>query len=432
MGNVFEFPLKQHIGNKAAACVVKGDVIHRGQLLALQGDGLGCNIFSSVSGKVLEITDESVSVEADEKQTTDYIPLKSEEPLDLIKEAGLVGLGGAGFPTYAKFAKPFEKGGNVIINAAECEPILGHNIKRIEDNPKQLIRGLEIAMDISNAKHGYIAIKECHKAAIEALKNVNTNSKIIIKSLEDIYPMGEERAVIREVLEKLLPVTALPLEAEAIVINAETACRIQEAVDLKKPLIDKDLTVAGKIKGCEAKVKIQTFLDIPLGKKVSDVFEMAGGLSKEYGELIMGGPFTGKRTNLEKPIIKTTGGLIASECFMKGPEKIGLLVCACGANKERMEQLAKSLGSEVVGVEYCKQAMEVNGTRKCENPGKCPGQVAKVMSLKKAGAQGLLISNCTDCSNTVMSCAPQLGLPVYHCTDQALRAVNHKLIRKIK
>ena len=91
MGNVFEFPLKQHIGNKAAACVVKGDVIHRGQLLALQGDGLGCNIFSSVSGKVLEITDESVSVEADEKQTTDYIPLKSEEPLDLIKEAGLVG-----------------------------------------------------------------------------------------------------------------------------------------------------------------------------------------------------------------------------------------------------------------------------------------------------------------------------------------------------
>lgn len=432
MGNVFVFPLKQHIGNKAAACVVKGDVIHRGQLLALQGDGLGCNIFSSVSGKVLEITDESVSVESDEKQTTDYIPLKSEEPLDLIKEAGLVGLGGAGFPTYAKFANPFEKGGNVIINAAECEPILGHNIKRIEDNPKQLIRGLEIAMDISNAEHGYIAIKECHKAAIEALKNVNTNSKIIIKSLEDIYPMGEERAVIREVLGKLLPVTALPLEADAIVINAETACRIQEAVDLKKPLIDKDLTVAGKIKGCEAEVKIQTFLDIPLGKKVSDVFEMAGGLSKEYGELIMGGPFTGKRTNLENPIIKTTGGLIASECFMKGPEKIGLLVCACGANKERMEQLAKSLGSEVVGVEYCKQAMEVNGTRKCENPGKCPGQVAKVMSLKKAGAQGLLISNCTDCSNTVMSCAPQLGLPVYHCTDQALRAVNHKLIRKIK
>ena len=146
----------------------------------------------------------------------------------------------------------------------------------------------------------------------------------------------------------------------------------------------------------------------------------------------MGGPFTGKRTYIDKPVIKTTGGLIAAECFPKGPEKIGILVCACGANKERLEEIAKSLGSEVVGCEYCKQAKQVKDTRKCENPGKCPGQVQKVMALKKAGAQAVLISNCTDCSNTVMSCAPQLKLPVYHCTDGALRAVNEKLVRKIK
>ena len=157
---------------------------------------------------------------------------------------------------------------------------------------------------------------------------------------------------------------------------------------------------------------------------------MAGGVTKDYGELIMGGPFTGKRTTMDSPIVKTTGGLIASECFMKGPSKIGILVCACGADKERLCEIAESMGSKVAGVEYCKQAIEVKGSRKCENPGKCPGQVQKVMALKKAGAQAVLISNCTDCSNTVMSCAPKLGLPVYHCTDGALRAVNHKLIRK--
>ena len=432
MNNIFEFPLKQHIGNKAAACVVKGDVIHRGQPLALQGDGLGCNIFSSVSGRVMEVTDETIVLEADKEQGKEYVPLKSKTPIELIKEAGIVGLGGAGFPTYAKFSKPFETGGNVIINAAECEPILSHNIRRIEEKPEQLLRGLEIAMEIANAKSGYIAIKEYHSKAIEAITKINDNPNIKITTLEDIYPMGEERAVIREVLGKLLPVTALPLEAEAIVINAETACRIQEAVELKKPLIDKDMTVAGKLNGCDEEAKILTFLDVPLGKRVEDVFQMAGGLSGDYGELIMGGPFTGKRTSLESPVLKTTGGLIASECFFKGPEKIGLLVCACGADKTRMEQLAQSLGSEVVGVEYCKQAIEVKEARKCENPGRCPGQVAKVMNLKKAGAQALLISNCTDCSNTVMSCAPQLKLPVYHCTDQALRSVNHKLIRKIK
>lgn len=83
-------------------------------------------------------------------------------------------------------------------------------------------------------------------------------------------------------------------------------------------------------------------------------------------------------------------------------------------------------------MEYCKQAKEVKGTRKCENPGHCPGQVQKVMALKKAGAQAVLVSNCTDCTNTVMSCAPQLGLPVYHCTDGALRSVNYKMIRRFK
>jgi hypothetical protein len=146
----------------------------------------------------------------------------------------------------------------------------------------------------------------------------------------------------------------------------------------------------------------------------------------------MGGPFTGKRTSLQEPVIKTTGGLIATECFLKGPKKIGLLVCACGGDKARLEQIAQSMGCEVAGVEYCKQAKEVKGTRKCENPGRCPGQVQKVMALKKAGAEAVLISNCTDCSNTVMSCAPKMGLPVYHCTDGALRAVNIPLVRAIK
>lgn len=433
MGQLYEFPLKQHIGGQAVPVVVKDDRITRGQLLAFQGENtLGANIFSSVSGTVDAVTDTSIFVEADDVQPKDFVPLTKEDPLELLKESGIVGLGGAGFPTYAKFSKPFKEDGTVIINAAECEPILSHNIARIEKFPEQLLRGLTIAMEIANAANGVIAIKKYHTEAIRKLKETNTDTRIRIVELQDIYPMGEERAVIREVFGTILPVTSLPLEADAIVINAETACRIQEAVDLKKPFIDKDMTVAGKIAENEQDKLIQVFLDVPLGTSVSDMFQKAGGAADGYGELIMGGPFTGKRTKMDAPVIKTTGGLIAAECFPKGPEKIGLLVCACGADKERLAQLAESLGSQVVGCEYCKQAVEVKNTRKCENPGKCPGQVQKIMALKKAGAQAVLISNCTDCSNTVMSCAPKLGLPVYHCTDGALRAVNHKLIRKFK
>ena len=430
MKRIFRFPLKQNIGAKAAPTVVEGDKIVRGQLLAsVRKDELGANLFSSVSGSIIGIDENEIRVRADKTQTDEYRKLSESEPLELIREAGIVGLGGAGFPTYYKLKKPFETEGIVIVNAAECEPVLGHNIAAIEKNPQKLIRGLQIVMDIVHSAKGVIAIKEVHTQAVARLRETLDDDRIRIALLPDMYPMGEERAVIREVTGTLLGVETLPLDADAIVINAETACRIEEAVDLKKPLIDKDLTVAGKLKGNKDLIRI--FENVPIGISIQEVFDMAGGLADGYGEIIMGGPFTGKRVQPDDPVVKTTGGLIAAECFMKGPEKMGLLVCACGSGSERLEEIAQSMGSEVVGVEYCKQAHHVKNSLKCENPGKCPGQVQKVMALKKAGAQALLISNCTDCTNTVMSCAPKMGLPVFHCTDGALRAVNHKLIRKI-
>lgn len=426
----FIFPLQQHIGAPATPSVRVGDDVKRGQLLAAKAEGkLGSNIFSSVNGKVTAVTDVAVTIDADDVQPKDYVTLTQTEPLKLIEEAGLVGLGGAGFPTYVKLGSKLNPGGVVIANASECEPILSHNIKRIEEMPEQLIRGLHIAMDIVGADKGVIAIKGYHTEAIEALRKALDDSSIDLHLLPNIYPVGDERAIIREVLDNLLDVEQLPLAANAIVINAETVCRVQEAVDLKKPLIDKDLTVAGKNAG----ENIQVFRDVPLGRLVSEVIDRAGGITEEYGELIMGGPFMGKRTYPEEPIVKTTGGILVTQDFMRGPKKIGLLVCACGANQERLEQIAASMGAEVTDVEFCKQAkLMKNGTRKCENPGHCPGQVQKVMAIKKSGADAILISNCTDCSNTVMSCAPQLKLPVYHCTDGALRAVNHKLIRRMK
>lgn len=444
--STYQFPLKQGIGGPSVPVVAAGDRVLRGQMIAEKAaKGPGSSIHSSVTGTVKEVTETSIFIDPDAEQSADYLPLKEGTPLEMVQASGLVGLGGAGFPTWMKLAKPLEKGGMVIVNAAECEPILSHNIDAIEKDPASLVRGLEIAMEIAQAEKGVIAIKKKHTEAVEALEKELNRSASLSESLaggcsllhpnvslhllRDMYPMGEERAIIREVTGKLLPVTSIPLDANIIVINAETAMRMHEAVDLKKPLIDKDLTVAGKID--HNKNLIQIFHDVPIGTPVADMFEKAGGASPDAGELIMGGPFTGKRTSMDAPVVKTTGGLIAAECFPRMPEKIGLLVCACGASEERMREIAASCGAEVVDVEFCKQAIPVKNARKCENPGKCPGQVAKVLAMKKAGAQTILIGNCTDCSNTVMSCAPQMGLPVYHTTDGALRAVNGKLVRKI-
>lgn len=418
--------------------VVKGDTVRRGELIASKPEnGIGANIFSSVSGTVVSVDEKSIIVSESDTDFSQYETLKSETSNKLVEESGIVGLGGAGFPTYVKLSTKLSEQGMLIINAAECEPILSHNISRIEESPSLLIEGAVIAADILSVVHIVIGIKSIHRTAAESLKKAieffnSTDSgkhKIEIKLLDDIYPMGEERALIREIKNVILPPGALPSDADAVVMNAETVYRIYEAVKLKKPFIDKDLTVAGKL-GKNADIRV--LKDVPLGKSVEDVIETAGGLGNDYGELIMGGPFTGKRTMLSSPIVKTTGGLIAAEEFIGFPDNIGILVCACGADEERLREIAYSMKSTVVGVEYCKQAHKTGCAYKCENPGHCPGQAGKIIALKRAGAKAVLVSNCTDCTNTVMSCAPNLGLKVFHCTDGALRSVNHKLIRRMK
>ena len=439
MGVQYRFPLKQHIGSSGIPVVQKGSVVKRGQMIAKKPEGqLGVNMFSSINGTVCDVTEKEIIIEATQTDFSKFELLTKTTPRELVEESGLVGLGGAGFPTWMKLGTKLGPEGMLIINAAECEPILSHNIVRIEKEPDRLLESMKLIMELLSITKGVIAIKGIHSEAVRTLRQAgerfaqqkaNAGCTIQIKELENLYPMGEERAIIREVKGVLLSVDALPSEADTVVLNAETAFRVYDAVVEKKPLIDKDMTVAGKLSKNAA---TRVLMDVPLGNPVSEVFQMAGGLGAEYGELIMGGPFTGKRTSLEAPVVKTTGGLIATEEFMKGPETIGLLVCACGADKNRLEELAESMGSTVAGVEYCKQAHEKGSTLKCENPGHCPGQVEKILKLKKAGAQAVLISNCTDCTNTVMSCAPNLKLPVYHCTDGALRAVNKKLIRKMK
>lgn len=432
MQKYFRYPLKQHIGAPGKPCVACKEHVALGQLIASVPEGkLGANLHAGVSGIVSKVTETEIEILADEKQSKDFIPIEGSSISELVKAAGIVGMGGAGFPTYAKLGTKLSPGGTVIANAAECEPILSHNIARIEKEPEKIISGLKYAMEATGAEKGIIAIKSKHTEAVRALRGVLAleSSTIEIHPLPDLYPMGEERAIIRETLGILLGTDKLPSEANAVVLNVETLCRITEAIELKKPSITKDVTVAGRING----ETVKTFFDIPTGTSVETMLELAGGASAEYGELIMGGPFTGKRTSLDAPITKTSGGVIAAMPFLKEKRPLGLLVCACGANRERLEQIAESMGAEIADVECCKQAEKTKGgALKCQNPGCCPGQAERVLRLKKAGARALLISNCTDCTNTVMTIAPKLGLPVYHCTDGALRSVNLHLIRKMK
>lgn len=238
--------------------------------------------------------------------------------------------------------------------------------------------------------------------------------------------MGEERAIIRETLNTLLKVDELPSAAGAVIINAETVSRIAEAVDERRPVISKNLTLAGgPFRGKTPRI----FMDVPIGTPIRDLMEQAGGLDGEYGEIIIGGPFTGRRGNIDDVVVKTTGGILVRERCSCETLPMGILVCACGPNGMRMREIAKEMNAEVVGVQVCKQAQLVKGALKCENPGICPGQVEKMTELKNMGAEALLIGNCFDCTREIVAEAPKLGLQIHHVTDATMRSMGMPLVR---
>lgn len=428
MGKNYRLLLKQSIGVAAAPLVKKGQSVKKGTLLA-QPEGLGVPLHASVSGTVSEITETYIDIDADDVQTADFEPIPQlDNVADMVKAAGICGMGGAGFPTYVKLGTDL-KGGTLIVNAVECEPLLKHNIKQIIADPDKIYRGMLICMKATNAGRGLFAVKAKNEEAIAAFRKViKSGDNIAIAELPDMYPMGEERAIIRETLGALLAVDQLPAVAGAVILNVETIARVTEAVEERRPVISKNLTVVGKLgKGKES----QVFMDVPIGASVQDLIAEAGGIDGVYGEIIMGGPFTGKSVTLDDVVVKTTGGIIVTMEFLNEKRPMGLLVCACGANEARMRELAGKMNANVVGVQKCKQAQEVKGALKCENPGNCPGQAEKIMELRKAGAEALLVGNCSDCTNTVMCVAPKLKMPVHHITDHVMRTVGHALVRRL-
>lgn len=427
MSKLYQLRLQQHIGAPCSPLVAEGDMVERGQLIAAPSR-LGANIHASVKGKIVSVSETNITIEADEEQTESYVPIQEGSIVEMIAQAGIVGMGGAGFPTHVKMNVDLN-GGVVIANGVECEPLLKHNLQQMKKQADVMYRGLKYAMQATNAAKGIFAVKAKNKEAVDALKAVIDDDKITVATLPDMYPMGEERAIIREILGVTLAPDQLPSAAQAVVSNVETLIKICEAVELKKPVMTKNITVVGQLKNGHQSI---VFEEVPIGTPISELIERAGGIDGAYGEIIMGGPFTGQSVELDAVVTKTSGGIIVTMPLPNEKRKMGLLVCACGANEARLRDVAAKMGAPVVGVQRCKQVMDVKNAIKCENPGNCPGQAEKILKLKKDGAEVVLVSNCSDCTNTVMGVAPKLKIPVYHHTDHVMRTVGHRLIRRLK
>lgn len=389
--------LRQHVGDACRPIVEVGDSVKRGQLVAVPS-GLGANIHASFSGTVSAIDEQKIVLAADEKQDfASFIPLEpASDILETIEKAGITGAGGASFPTHIKL-KTAIPNGIFVANAAECEPLLAHNIDQIEKDAPALLRGIRYCLAVTQAKKGIIAIKPKHKKAVTELKKVLLAEKAQEKPIElhflpDLYPAGDERVIVREVTGIELEPGHLPLEANVIVDNVETIKHIVEAVELRKPFIDKDLTISGRVQ----KPK-QVLHDVPLGTTVRELLEKAGGYVHPHGEIVIGGPMTGHHGEESDCVTKSFGAMLVAMPFPQEKRRAGILVCECGGSEQRLREIAAGMGAPVVAMERCKRMTETKGGRyRCNLPGVCPGQAAKVMALKRQGAQVIITGTCSD------------------------------------
>lgn len=322
------FPLSQHIGAPAKAIVQKKDQVLMGQTIAQAGGFVSADIVSSVSGTVKAIEPrltlsgakvDSIIIENDGNYTPveglgryrDYTKMTKQEILDAVKSAGIVGLGGAGFPTHVKLMpKDPDKIDYIIVNGAECEPYLTSDYRMMIECPQHIVSGLKVMLRLFDHAQGVIAVEANKPTGIKNLEElVKKEDRIKVVPLKTKYPQGAERNLIYAVTGRKINSTKLPADAGCIVDNVDTVIAIHMAVCESTPLMRRIFTVSGD------GINNPSNFQVKIGTSYAELAEAAGGLKEGVKKVISGGPMMGMSIpTLDVPIVKTSSALT---CFMK-------------------------------------------------------------------------------------------------------------------
>lgn len=319
-------PISQHIGAPSSPVVNKGDKVKVGQVIAKSSGFVSTNIHSSVSGtvsKIDEIMDTTgykrkaivIDVEGDEwieaidrsNSIVKEINLSAEEIINKVLDAGIVGLGGATFPSHVKLSVPNGKQANyLIINGVECEPYLTSDHRLMLERGEEMLVGISILMKALNVSKALIGIENNKKDAIEHLKKLSASFKgIEVHALKVMYPQGGEKQLIKALINREVPSGGLPIDVGCVVHNVGTAFAVYEAVQKNKPLFERVVTVTGK------SVKTTANYMVRIGTPINELIEAAGGLPTDTGKVVNGGPMMGKALNtLDAPVTKGTSGVL--------------------------------------------------------------------------------------------------------------------------
>ncbi|MBP3663813.1 MAG: electron transport complex subunit RsxC [Tyzzerella sp.] len=342
------YPLSQHIGAPANPIVAVGDKVLRGQKIAEAGGFVSAPIYASVSGTVKAIEPRfnptgskvnSIIVENDgEYKEIEFAPVKpfseltKDEILGMIGDAGIVGMGGAGFPTKVKLSpKEPEKIEYIIANCAECEPYITADYRRMLENPEELVSGMRVVLSLFDNAKGIFGVEDNKPDAIAKLKElIKDEPRMEVKALKTKYPQGAERQLIYATTKRAINSAMLPADAGCVVDNVETLIGIHNAVINGRPLTERVVTVSGDGVNEPGNFKVL------LGTNQKEVVEAAGGLKEEPEKIISGGPMMGfAMFTLDTPITKTSSSILCltkdevAECEPSACINCGRCVDAC-------------------------------------------------------------------------------------------------------
>lgn len=317
------YPLSQHIGAPATPIVKKGDYVLTGQKIAEASGYVSAPIYATVSGTIKAIEPRrivtgdnvmSIVIENDEKYdeveysaVDSYEALSKEEIIQRIKEAGVVGMGGAGFPTFIKLSPSNpEKIDYIIANCAECEPYLTSDYRRMLEEPEKLISGLKIMLSLFQNARGILAIEDNKEDCIELFKKLTKDERrISVKILKSKYPQGAERQIIYATTGRSINSDMLPADVGCIVNNVDTIVAVHNAVLLGRPLMHRVVTVTG-----DAIRDPRNFI-VRIGTNYHELVDEAGGFKRRPVKIISGGPMMGFGVfDLDVPTTKTASALL--------------------------------------------------------------------------------------------------------------------------
>lgn len=329
-------PLSQHIGAPCTPTVKVGETVERGQRIATSQAFLHADIHASVSGKVKRIENGMIYLENDGLDawaeglpfTRDWQAMTPEDLLSAIEEAGIVGMGGATFPTQVKL-KPKKPVDVLILNGAECEPYLTADDRLMREEPERVVTGARILAKILGTKRSVIAVEENKPEAAEALRRA-AGQDLEVLLLRTRYPQGAEKMLIYAVTGREVPLGGLPMDAGAVVQNVGTAAAVADACCHGLPLTERITTVSGDA------IRTPKNLRVRLGTSYRDAIDFCGGFSEQPDKVLAGGPMMGRaQESLDVPITKGSSGILAltRRITAHGPElhciRCGRCVAAC-------------------------------------------------------------------------------------------------------